>query len=82
MSRSRLSLICMSICAAIIAIPHTIALAVERAAVFLFYLLPTLASNPRLSVAGPSLAFASPGHSLDPALQNSMRHEAGMRPLT
>lgn len=81
MRRSRLTLLCLSICAAIVAIPHAIASAVGRAADYLFNLLPTLAASPRLLAAGPTLAFDIPGVAADPALLNSLRHEAGMRRL-
>jgi C4-dicarboxylate transporter len=82
MSRSRLSLICMSICAVLLAVPHAIVTGLERAASFIFDLIPALAAEPRIATNGPALAFAMPGRALDAALQNSLRHEAGMRPLT
>lgn len=69
-------------CSLILALPLALFEAVERAVAFVFALLPTFASSPRFAVDGPALALDAPGTSLDSALQNSLRHEAGMRRLS
>lgn len=83
MSRSRLSLICMSICACILALPRTIVTAMERAVAFVVSLMPASAEQPAfaLDFGNRMVAFAGDCPA-SPALANSLRHEAGMRRLT
>jgi hypothetical protein len=83
MSRSRLSLICMSVCAALVAIPREVVAAVERVVAFVFALVPAFADRPAfaLDLADRQVAFAG-DFPVDAALSHSLRHEAGIRPLT
>jgi hypothetical protein len=69
-------------CSLILALPLAIYAAVERVATFAFSLFPALASEPRLALDGPAFEFETTGTTGDPALLNSLRHEAGMRRLT
>lgn len=83
MSRSyRLAAFCSLACSLIIAAPLAVIAAVERGFAFLWALLPTFASESWLVPASPTLAFDAAGAANDPALLNSLRHEAGMRRLT
>lgn len=65
----------------LLAVPIMVADAVGRTVDWLLSFIPTFASEPRLALDGPALAFDIPGVSADPALLNSLRHEAGMRRL-
>lgn len=48
----------------------------------LFFVLNALTEPVRFVIdQAPRLALETPGTSIDPAVQNSLRHEAGMRPL-
>lgn len=64
-----------------LAAPIIVAREVERAVDFLLGLLPVLVSEPRLAIDGPAMEFETNGTAGDPALLNSLRHEAGMRRL-
>lgn len=64
-----------------LAAPIAIASRLERAVGYLFSLLPVLASEPRIVIDGPVVDFEILGQTGDPALLNSLRHEAGMRRL-
>jgi hypothetical protein len=65
-----------------LAVPIVIASAFERTVDWLLGFVPTLASAPRLAVAGPTLALdEGDGQFVEPALLNALRHEAGMRRL-
>lgn len=85
MARSRLSLICMSIAAAILAVPLAIVTAVERVAASLWAWMA-----PAFAYTGPAFAFDTADRQLayagdcpvDAFTSNALRHEAGMRRLT
>lgn len=72
----------IALCSLMLAAKVVIVEATERIGHWLFDLLPTLAETPRLAIDGPALAFETTGTAGDPALLNSLRHEAGMRRLT
>lgn len=81
MARSRFSFILAACVTAILAVPLQIVSAVERFVAFAFTTLTTSAAAPRLLLnsAGPLPAAAFERN--DPAILNSLRHEAGMRRL-
>lgn len=82
MSRSRLSLICLSIAACIVALPRTIVTAVERAVAFVVSLMPATAMRPAFALDfGDQLVAFAGDCPADAATANSLRHEAGMRRL-
>lgn len=78
----RISRFAYALCSLMLAVPIIVISAVDRAASWLFSFLPVFASEPRLATDGPALAFETFGSAGDPALLNSLRHEAGMRRLT
>lgn len=81
MARSRFSLALYACLSLVTAIPLAVLGVVERAVAFVFALLPTSAAVPRLVFNVPGPMPVASFTRADPALLNSMRHEAGMRPL-
>lgn len=83
MSRSRLSIICMSIAACLVALPLAIVSAVERGVAFVFAWLSPAAYRPALDTGfGDRLVAFAGDCPVAPAVSNALRHEAGMRRLT
>jgi hypothetical protein len=83
MARSRLSLICLSIAAAIMLVPLAIVRGVERVATAVWaWLSPAFAYEPAfaLDLGDRQVAFAG-DCPVDAAMSHSLRHEAGMRRL-
>jgi hypothetical protein len=82
MQKSRFAILASIVCAAILAVPRAIVDTVERGVAFLVSLMPSLAEQDPFGFDGPALAFDAPAPvALEPALLNSLRHEAGMRSL-
>lgn len=81
MARSRFSFILAACLTAILAVPLQIVSAVERFVAFAFSLIPTSAAAPRLVFSVPGPLPAAAFERTDPAVLNSLRHEAGMRRL-
>jgi hypothetical protein len=71
----------LALVSVLLAVPMMLYEAVVQTVDWLLGFIPSLASEPRLAVDGPAIVFVTPGVAADPAMLNSLRHEAGMRRL-
>jgi hypothetical protein len=82
-SSYRLTALCSLACSLILAVPLAIVTAVERGFAFMLSLMPAAVRQPAFAFDyGDQLVAYAGDCPADPALQHSMRHEAGMRRLS
>lgn len=81
MHRHPLAVFALAAVSLLAAFPLAIVNAVERGVAFVWAWLAPEAPKPAVDFDDHALAYGDVPGPLDPALLNSLRHEAGMRPL-